>query len=287
MRAVIITLMATCAVGCQADRPGGNKPDAAPDITPLNAPMIDGTTPMATPNDTVAVRGKTDGSRLIIQGGAGDPVVKAVLPSGDYCVDVPLNPTGPTMLTAFALKDGLISPPSTITVTKNPSAAIPSMPLCLGMEQPVCVAEDAAHSDCTNGKDDNCNGYIDKCDPSCNGCVEDALGPNWVPFFVPMVPAGTYRLQICPCRVDWFAFHVTPGDTVHVKATFDSTKVDIDLKLMTAAAAENNTGATVAASVTTTGIEQITWLSNATGTYYLEIYPFKADGVGAYTLTIY
>src|SRR5439155_21886824 len=142
----------------------------------------------------------------LVKGGSSDPIVKAVLPSGGFCVDSPLAATGPTPLTAFALKDGVISPPVTLMVTKDAAAPIPASPTCLGMEMPVCTTEDTASGNCSDGMDNDCDGYTDACDPSCNGCVDDALGPNWVPFFVPMVTAGTYSLQLCPCRNDWFAF---------------------------------------------------------------------------------
>ena len=111
--AVILTLLVFgSGFGCKADRPGGDKPDAAVNQEMLLAPQIDTAVPMETPNDTVAVRGTTSGARIVVKGGPGDPVVKSVLPSGSFCADVTLNPTGPTPLTAYALDNGQISPPS-------------------------------------------------------------------------------------------------------------------------------------------------------------------------------
>jgi hypothetical protein len=288
-RLTSILVTAFCAVtfgACTADRPGDNKPDAGVAET-LEPPSIDSSTPMTTPYDTAAIRGQTNGSRIVVKGTNGDPVVQAVLPGGGFCVDAPIDATGPTLLNVFALKDGLLSAATTITVTKDPGAPIPASPMCAGQENPVCVAEDTASANCTNGKDDNCNGYTDMCDTTCNGCMEDALGPNWAPFFVPQVPAGTYMMSICPCRDDWFAFDVKANEVIHVKATFTTTVIDLDMKLQKAADAEQNLTTSVASSVTTTGTEEITYTATVAGLYYLKVYAYKKDDFGPYTFTIY
>jgi hypothetical protein len=149
------------------------------------------------------------------------------------------------------------------------------------------MPEDASHNDCSDGMDNDCNGLVDMCDPGCNMCVDDALGPNNSPFLVPMVSAGTYPLQICPCTADWFAFAVLQGDIIHVKATFNGSAIDIDLMLQTPTAAENNSPDYVAISNGTTSTEEITYTAAATGTYYLKVYPYDSSKSGAYTLTIY
>jgi hypothetical protein len=155
------------------------------------------------------------------------------------------------------------------------------------MEMPMCVPEDQAHGDCADGKDNNCNGLVDACDPGCNGCVDDALEPNSTPFFVPMVAAGTYQLQICPCAPDYFAFTVAPGGVIHVEATFDNTIIDIDLMLQLPADAEAMSTNNVAISETTTNTEMINYTSTSGGTYYLKVYPYDTSKFGPYTLTIY
>jgi hypothetical protein len=287
LTSILVTSLAAVTFGaCEAERPGDNKPDAGV-AEALDPPSIDSSTPMMTPYDTAAIRGQTNGSRIVVKGTNGDPVVRAVLPGGGFCVDAPIDATGPTLLNVFALKDGLLSAATTITVTKDPAAPIPASPMCAGMEEPVCVAEDEASSTCGNGKDDNCNGYTDMCDTTCNGCMEDALGPNWAPFFVPQVPAGTYPMSICPCRDDWFAFDVKASEVIHVKATFTTTVIDLDMKLYKAADAEQNLTTSVASSVTTTGIEEITYTPTVAGLYYLKIYAYKKDDFGPYTLTVY
>ena len=95
-------------MGCSADRPRVNTPDAGSAMDDqLQAPGFDPSIPTTTPNAMVAVRGTTDGTRVIVQGGPGDPIVTSSLPGGGFCADVPLMPSGPTTLTAFALKDRL------------------------------------------------------------------------------------------------------------------------------------------------------------------------------------
>jgi hypothetical protein len=284
---IFVTFAGAAALGaCSADRPDHGKADAGVEEM-LSAPSIDTSVPTTTPNDTVAIRGSTDGSRVVVKGNTGDPIVASTLPTGGYCVDVPLLPSGPTQLNVFALKDGLLSPAALVTVTKDPAAPIPASPMCQGMEQPTCVMEDAASNNCANGKDDNCNGFTDQCDTTCNGCVEDALGPNWTPFFVPMVAAGAYDMAICPCRDDWFAFQAAASDIIHVKATFNTAEIDLDMKLQTAANAEANSTDSVASSVTTTATEEINYTVTTAGLYYLKIYSYKKDDFGKYKMTIY
>ena len=119
MQHLCTTLVTTLALivfgaGCEADRPNAmNKPDAAvgEDLKPPQLMDI----PTSTPNDTIAVRGSTNGLRVVVNGGPGDPQVRPVLPSGSFCVDVPIDP-GQSMLQAYALKDGLISPAAFVTV---------------------------------------------------------------------------------------------------------------------------------------------------------------------------
>jgi len=287
-RADVTVLVSALAAGCSADRPhGGNKPDAGV-VEMLSAPSLD-PVPTSTPNGTLAIRGNTQGARIVVKGGPGDPVVRPVLPNGAFCADAPLADTGETSLLVFALKDGDISPGTRINVTKDAAAPIPSMALCLGQEQPDCVAEDTASSNCTDGKDNNCNGYTDECETGCNGCTEDAFGPNWSPFFVPMINAGTYKFQICPCHSDWFAFGVNQGEAIHVKVTFATTNpaFDLDLRLQKPQDAEENKTTSVAQSNGVTGTEEINWPATAAGQYYLHVYAYQQGQRGAYTLTVY
>ena len=148
------------------------------------------------------------------------------------------------------------------------------------------MPEDPAHGDCSNGTDDNCDGFTDECDLGCNGCPDDAFSPNSQPFFVPMVAAGTYALQICPCRDDWFAFTVMQGQPVHVKATFDNTKMDLNLFLKTVQNAEMGSVMNVAASNGLTSTEEINWPATADGTYYLQVHA-RTGNNAPYTFTVF
>ena len=287
MRAIIYTTIVLGVVSaCTAQRPHEEMPDAGVETNELSAPNLDAI-PISTSLDTIAIRGNTAGASIVVTGADGDPVVRSVLPSGAFCADVPLAATGETSLLVFALKDGVISPGVRVNVTRDANAPIPDSPRCLGMEQPYCVAEDTTSGNCGNGTDDNCNGFSDECETGCNGCQDDGFGPNSTPFLVPMVAKGTYQLQICPCHSDYFAFAVAQGQTIHVKATFNTANVDLDMRLQVPKAAEDNTTASVATSVGTTGTEEITWPATAGGVYYLHVYPFQNNQSGAYTLTIF
>jgi hypothetical protein len=170
----------------------------------------------------------------------------------------------------------------------DPSAPIPANATCSGMEMPVCApSEDQASGTCNDGKDNDCDGYIDSCDTGCNGCIEDALGPNWDPFFVPMVAAGTYNLQLCPCRSDWFAFTRSAGGTVHVKVTYNQSKLDIDIILQRPTDAENGSSTHLAISAGSTGTEDINFTTVNGGTFYLKVYTYGSNDSGAYTMTVY
>ncbi len=285
---LIVSFALTVGAGCEAGRPGGDgKPDAAVIAQGLLAPELEAI-PTTTPNDTIAIRGSTNGIRVVVKGGPGDPAFRPVLPTGSFCVDVPILDSGPTLLSTFALKDGLISPATTIEVTRDLAAPIPANSKCLGQEAPVCSAEDTATSNCANDKDEDCDGYTDECDPGCNGCADDGFGPNWEPFFVPMVAPGVYpNLKLCPCRVDWYAFQATTGRAVHVKATFSTVDIDLDMILQVPAAAQDGQTTSVASSKTTTGIEEINWVATATGIYYLKVYPYRDGADGTYSLQVY
>jgi len=283
-----LTIALTIAIAaCSAERPHGDMtPDAGSETDELAAPNL-ADIPISTSLDTIAIRGNTGGASIVVTGASGDPVVRSVLPSGAFCADVPLNATGETSLLVFALKNGVISQGVRVNVTKDASAPIPADPRCLGMEQPYCVSEDNSAGNCTNGSDDNCNGFSDECESGCNGCVEDGFGPNASPFLVPMVAKGTYQLSICPCHSDYFAFTVAQGQTVHVRASFNTSELDLDMRLQVPQAAQDMTTSSVASSVGTTGTEEITWAATAAGTYYLHIYPFQNNQSGSYQLTIF
>ena len=289
MRNLITTTAVLFAMSaCTAERPHDNSkmPDAGSDDTDkLTAPILSDV-PVSTPLDTVAIRGNTDGASIVVTSDDDDPVVRSVLPSGAFCADVPVTAADNSLL-VFALKDGVISEGVRVNVKHDPNAPQPQSPRCLGMEQPACVAEDNNANNCGDGQDNNCNGFSDECETACNGCQEDGFGPNYTPYLVPMIAPGTYQLSICPCHSDYFAFSVPAGQMIHVKATFNTSNIDLDMKLQVPTEAENNTPTAVAQSIGTTGVEEISWPAASSGVYYLHVYPFGANQAGSYTLTIF
>jgi hypothetical protein len=84
---------------------------------------------------------------------------------------------------------GDFSSPVQVVVAQDASAPAPSEPSCSG--------ECFAAEDCDSEIDDDCNDLADGCDPACNGCADDELEPNDIPFSVPLLGDGTHSLDIC------------------------------------------------------------------------------------------
>jgi hypothetical protein len=282
LAAGLVSALTTLA--CTADRPqqvNPPHPDGGTEGT-LRPPMATGV-PSATPDSTVAIRGTTDGSAIIVQGGPTGSQSVAVLPGGNFCIDAALA-AGRNVFLIYALDgNGAISSPATVVTNQDPSASSPSDPTCSGQ-----VAQCSATEICGNGKDDDCDGWTDACDTHCNGCVDDYLEPNNYPLNVPSLEAGTYsNLEICPCRDDWIAFHRLMGGTVHAKVTFNALTVDINLKLFRASDAEKGVFDAVASSTTSSSAEEIQWTVDKDGTYYLKVYATRKSGTGKYTLKVF
>jgi hypothetical protein len=105
---------------------------------------------------------------------------------------------------------------------------------------------------------------------------------------VPSIEPGAHDLMICPCRDDWFAFHVDAGDLIRATATFSNAAIDLDLRLYAGEPNNGGTGAQVATSMTTGDTEQISYSAPEAGVYFLRVYPYndQAHPRGAYRLTI-
>lgn len=277
-------LLLLTLVGCKADKVQGNsdKGDAGV-LAVLDPPLLD-LVPKVTPNGTVAIRGSSEGSRIVIQGGADGTNIVAVLPGGAFCSDVALNSGEPTPITVYSVGDGLLSTPLDFVITRDATAPAPPMPTCSGSTPVDCNVAEI----CTNEVEDNCDGAIDLCDSECNDCVNDAFEPNGVPLNVPLVAEGSYELTICPCGEDWFAFERNTGQRISVTADFVHDTIDIDMRLYKASP-EGGQGDIVASSVTTTSQERIDEVVDETTLYLLRVYPFGSTGntkSGPYTLTI-
>lgn len=264
-----------CPLGGGADAAGGDAGGgAAPVIVEVSAPE-------RTPLATAAVRGRTTGaSRVVVELEGGGSQVAPVTPVGDFCVDVPLPAGAVSAIRVHAIDEtGALSEPAEVEVEQDGEAPEPPDPTCGGDE---CAAEE----DCGNQVDDDCNALADDCDPGCNGCPDDQLEPNDVPFAVPELADGTHELEICPCRDDWFAFDVAAGGSIGATATFEHVAIDIDLQLFRRADAEQGTDSPVASSATIMDTERINYSGAAAGTYYLRVFSFDGAGAGSYVLTV-
>lgn len=273
------------AAGCKADDPtsgdGDGEPDAGVDQD-LVPPTLD-PVPETTPLDTVALRGTTLGTRVVAQDTADGSVLASVLPGGSFCLDAALIDGAATDMKLYAIGgDGRVSEPLAVSSTRDAAAPTPSMPTCSSSGGPDCDGPEI----CSNGEiDDDCDGHADACDTDCNGCIDDIFEPNDVAIDVPMIAAGDYTLQICPCRDDWFAYQRSVGQRVTVTATFDSGAIDVNLRLYRAGEGGLGEGDLVDFSFGSTGTETIDYVADADGLYYLRVYSLSGDETGSYNLT--
>ena len=243
--------------------------------------ILEVSAPERTALPTAAVRGRTSGALRVVVGiDGGDSQVAPVTPGGDFCVDVTLPAGEASAIVVHAIAEsGAPSEPADLEVVQDAGAPEPPDPTCSGNG---CAAEE----DCGNQVDDDCNALADQCDPACNGCVDDELEPNDVPFAVPALADGEYELALCPCRDDWFAFDLAAGGGIGATASFQHDGIDIDLQLFRQADAEAGIDSPVASSATTMDQEQITYTAAGAGTYYLRVYSFHNDGAGSYLLDV-
>jgi hypothetical protein len=270
---------------CTADNPvQRNNIDAG--VADLLPPPELQSVPSVTPREKVALRGVTEGARVVAQGSPSGTVVTAVLPGGSFCQDVAIKDTGTTTLLLYAIGgDGRVSEPREIRVERDFEAPQPANATCSGSEDPPpCAAEEI----CNSGVDDDCNGFEGDCDQACNGCVDDIFEPNDFPFTVPQIAPGTYQLQLCPCRDDWFAFHKSRNQRIRVTTTFSHAQMNLNMRLYRAGPGGNGTGDFLVGSFTTTNQEDIDYLVDVSGAYYLHIYALGTENrQGPYTLRIY
>lgn len=284
--AIAAVLAVVLLGGCTAEEPTAPIPikhDAAP--PQLEAPRLAEDVPTRTPLKSVALRGRTAGTNLVVKGGVS-PQVKSPLPSGDFCVDVPLPFGAATTLSLTALGDGLISPETRFTVTQDSTYPPPPNPYC---DPPACGAAACPETEtaCDDGIDNDLNGWIDQCDLACSGCIDDFYAPNASPANVPILPLGKYDLKLCPCHADWLSFTLADNGHVDVTVTFVSSSINIDLKLFRAEDAEDGgykSKTPVRSSTSDSGTESIYYTTSKAGTYYLWVYSRMPKQSGAYHL---
>jgi hypothetical protein len=277
----LVLLAAACTADDPVDRPGEPDADLTSDLLP--SPSLTGVIE-TTPLETVALRGSTAGARIATVGPRGTQLT-AVLPGGAFCQDAPLDPGGANLLEVFAVGgDGRVSEPVTLTVTQDPEADVPAMGTCAGGGA-VCEEVEACGTD---ELDEDCNGWADACDLACSECVDDAYEPNDVAVNVPTIEPGSYDLALCPCRDDWFAFHVGEGEPISATIAFVHDEIDIDLRLFYVEPGGGGTGVQVADSVSSDDVETIDHVAAMAGTYFLRVYPFDQESRprGTYQLTV-
>lgn len=285
----LATALAACLVSCVAEDPGvreEHQPDGGAALG-LEAPRLIGAVPVQTPLASVALRGKTSGSRIIVTGGPGGPVVKLPLPSGDFCVDVPLRAGESTTLSVLTLEGGLVSPPTEHVVAQDSAAPKPANPYC---DPPACNgACPATEGACADGKDNDLDGWTDECDLDCSGCADDVFEPNSYPAAVPFLPLDeTHDLKLCPCHDDWLAVYLKEGTKLAVNLRGDDPGFNINMKLYRAEDAEkggykSNTPLRDAGSGGSE--EAISWEADKSGMYYIYVYSTDSKGSGGYKLT--
>lgn len=283
----MVVAVAVATGACKADDPISGDGDGDGDVDAgigdeLAPPRLD-PVPESTPLQTVALRGTTNGTRVVAQGTDDGSVIASVLPGGSFCLDAALMSGAPTEMQLYAIGgDGRVSTPLAVTTTQDAVAPEPPDATCSSSGGPDCSGPEI----CDNGEvDDDCNGLADSCDGACNGCIDDVLEPNDVAVDVPMISPGEHTLQICPCRDDWFAYQRSVNQRIQLSVTFDAAAINISLRLFRAGPAGLGEGDLVASSANGTATETIDYLVDADGVYYLQIYSVSGDETGSYSLT--
>jgi hypothetical protein len=274
---------------CTAEDPTIREYQTEPDASvaeALEAPSLVATVPTRTPLASVALRGKAGGSRIVVSGGASGSLVRLPLPSGDFCVDVPLSPGATTTITIYTLDAGFVSDATVHTVVHDPAAVQPDNPYC---DPPACNGTcPTTEGDCVDGKDNDLDGWTDDCDLDCSGCVDDAFEPNSFAAAVPLLPYDTaHKLQLCPCHDDWFAVYLQVDTTLTASLSGDDPGFNIDMKLFRAEDAEKGgykSNTPLGKSTSSGSEEKISWKADKTGMYYLFVYSPDSKQSGAYQL---
>jgi hypothetical protein len=281
-RAAVAAIIGIVAAACSADPPGYNDPPDAggsggPSGIRLDPPVV--VTAETTPNASAAVRGTAPGASLVVvQTGGAKNVVARVLPDGSFCADVPIT-VGANTLRVTVLGQGNKSQETVALVVRDPTAAVPTSPTCGAVPPTTGACSDAQAT----------------CDPQCNGCAEDAYQPNFIAGQAPALgmKRAYQRLQLCPCRTDWFTLVAHAGQSIGITATYaKASGFDLDIALYRGADVLPTMGsaAPVAASAAGTSgsnaTRTITFTATVGGSYYLRVSaPTGTTGRGSYELT--
>ncbi len=245
---------------------------------PPSIPSIDNAfTPV--PYPVTKLEGRAPDSRRIIVRGGDNPVAKAVLPDGSFCIDVPMPDPGTYDFEIVGQSmDGVFSEPAMVQIVFDPaSAPIPGLTLCSGQDPAGCAGSSEI---CDDGRDNDCNGLADMRDPACSDCVDDVFEPN-DDVNAPRADPGRYEgLTICPGNSDYYGIYANAGDTIRATIYFSQASGDLDLELL---GIDHTT--VLATSATMTDDEVVSYDATDTGEYKLLVW--GPDGsMNGYTLVV-
>lgn len=250
--------------------------DAGP---PPPVPSID-SIPMRIPYPVATLRGRAPDARRVLVAGSENPLVASVLPTEEYCIDVPMPNPGPY---AFEVRsqssDGIFSTgTATIEIEFDPGAPPDSrLVTCSGMDPAGCAG---ATEICDNRQDDDCNGLVDDRDPACVECVDDIFEPN-DDVDSPRLDPGRYEgLSLCSGNEDHFGVYARAGDTINARIYFTHADGDLDLQL---AGTDRVTG--LDSSTSSTDDEAVTTVATETGEYRLRVWS-PTGATNGYTLDL-
>lgn len=265
------------ASGC-----GGAEADLGPDELPAlpdagvtemkqpETPFLTADMPSRMPYQLITLRGAADNAdRVLIEGNGINPIAQRVGSNGAFCVDVPVTSAGKYTFTLTSLSKGVLSSSMTVTTEYDPSAPeIPGAQTCNGVNPAGCGSGPEI---CNNLRDDDCNGFLDEADPSCNECKRDHLEPNGE-LTSPSLDPGTYdNLHVCGGEDDYFGVDVNAGDTIFAKAYFSDAAGNLDMYLLSADGTK-----TLATSTSFDDDEQLEYRSTTGGHYVLRV---KGSGI--------
>lgn len=254
---------------------GGNVNDVPCDVTPiLNAP------PTSTPYGVVSIRGRAAGATRLVVTGGPNPQAGDVMQDGSFCVDVPVaTPSENNLIISVQCGNGRSSD-KTSSLMVSSDIGIPASPFTLCDGSSPTMAKCGMVEDCTNGKDDNCNGMIDAADPACSGCRPDALSSMTAGG--PVILPGKYEgLQLCPGKSAFFAVEAKRNQTIKGTLTHMRAKGLLDIFLV-----DTDGKTTLKSNMLTVDTKSVTEsISGDGGKYYLQV-TGRNNASNTYTLDI-
>ena len=249
---------------------GGSFFDAPPSFPPAPPVIESFETPVPWPVATI--RGRAEGSRRIIVEGFGNPLAAAVLPDSTFCVDLEMPSPGTYAFLFFSQSDaGLLSNRSATAMVEFDPAATPiaGLTTCSGGDPAGCSGSTEI---CDNGRDDDCNGFVDGRDPACSTCTDDLLEPNDDANAPRLDPGRVDGLKICPGNEDYYGVFAREGDTIDVRIFFTHAAGDLDASLL-----DLDRSTTIVRSNTLDDDEVLTHVAAAEGQHVVRVFSASGD----------